>query len=267
MRYTIIGGEGLIARHLVKHLSNMECNVECLPKNQLPSIEKNYGVIIYCAGVKSDFEHKLFDLVEAHVCYLACFLKNATFEHFIYLSSTRLYSKTKIGLEDNKIFKVDNTDVYNLSKLLGEAVCLMCKKSITIVRLSNVLCKEAMDGFFHVILNQAIATNEINISESKTMARDYIIMEELIQALVLVCNKKINGIFNFASGCFIKNSEIVSLIQQYIPIKRVSYGRKRIKFPDISTQKTLDELSFKFTNPREYMKNIIKDKLAEGIII
>ena len=68
-------------------------------------------------------------------------LANLQFASFLLLSSTRVYARADTAQEDVAISlrSADPSDLYNLTKLAGEALCLACPRpEIRVARLSNV---------------------------------------------------------------------------------------------------------------------------------
>ena len=92
MKFTIFGSRGFIGSNLLQKLkhSNVECYTPDIHNNEI--LKENLGHVIYAIGLTADFRERQFDTVEAHVCLLHDLLKNATFDSFLYLSSTRVYS-------------------------------------------------------------------------------------------------------------------------------------------------------------------------------
>jgi nucleoside-diphosphate-sugar epimerase len=80
-------------------------------------------------------------VIETHVAILSETMKHATYDSWLYLSSTRIYQ----GLENlatgsSRIRVMPGADgIYDISKLLGESLRLTLDRSnVRVVRLSNV---------------------------------------------------------------------------------------------------------------------------------
>src|SRR6267378_3887747 len=137
---TVLGASGFIGSHLVKRLR--ELNIECLApgrEEQLPG--RNLGEVIYCIGLTADFRSRPFDTVDAHVCKLLSVLRDCEFDSLLYLSSTRLYeghSQTAREEDSLKFGPTNPSDLFGLSKALGESLSLACGKKVRVVRPSNV---------------------------------------------------------------------------------------------------------------------------------
>ena len=69
-------------------------------------------------------------------------IDTSNFNSFLFISSTRFYNNSKITIETEKI-EIDINDksnLYDISKLLGESYCLSSKKeNIRIIRPSLVI--------------------------------------------------------------------------------------------------------------------------------
>ena len=124
---TVLGASGFIGSHLVQKLSEQKIHFYAPNRNTILK-NKDLGDIIYCIGLTSDFRTKPSETVEAHVCFLNKVLKDFKFKTLTYLSSTRVYvNSKKKKVDENTLLNIsinESEDLYNLTKLTGERLCL-----------------------------------------------------------------------------------------------------------------------------------------------
>ncbi len=145
------------------------------------------GHVIDCIGLTGDFRVRPLDTAEAHVGLVARCLANLRFESFLLLSSTRVYARADATHEDAAIslLSADPSDLYNLTKLAGEALCLACPRpEIRVARLSNVY------GARHVgrdVPRSGAAgrrgTGSVVFHQSAASAKDYISIARVVRLL------------------------------------------------------------------------------------
>ena len=173
--------------------------------------------MFYCAGLTGDFMVRPFDTVEAHVGLLTTLLRSADFERLIYLSSTRLYDSlgSRGGREDD-ILEFDIAaprNVYDLSKALGENLCLARSGGrAAVARLSNLFdWTEEARGFLSDLLKRARLERSIRLESSPQAGRDYIHVDDVIEALLAMDAASAQGTVNVAGGKALSNAEIAQV--------------------------------------------------------
>jgi nucleoside-diphosphate-sugar epimerase len=239
MQYTLVGSRGFLGQKLLTYLKK-EAVIE-INRPVVIDPDKHYGTVIYCAGIREDFNRHGYEATQAHVMGVAEWLQQAQMDHFMYLSSTRVYQDTDPNIHD----------IYNLSKRLGEALCLKSNRSTAVIRLSHVLSSDpGARGFFWQVLQQAKQEHKISLQESPIMSRDYILLDEMLLGLKTMSETKTQGIIHFASGLPIANHEIIDMIK-----KEVIYGKQNISCPRLKSD-------FPFSDPRGQMKQIIAHYLG-----
>src|SRR5712691_7197034 len=137
---TVLGASGFIGSHLVARLQ--ELNLQCFaPERDQELGGKSLGHIVYCIGLTADFRQKPFETVDAHVSTLLKIVRQCEFDSLLYLSSARLYrgQETIAGEDDPvRVNPLQNDDIYNISKLMGESLSLDCGRPARVARLSAV---------------------------------------------------------------------------------------------------------------------------------
>lgn len=256
MRTTIIGGQGFIGSHLAKKLRE-EGQELYLPKRGEDGIfRKKLGKVIYCAGVTSDFRQRPIDTIRAHVSLLTEMMERSDFETFVYLSSTRVYSnenddtKCTVG-QTLRVNSNHPEDLFNLSKLTGEAICLHSGRiGVNVARVSNV-CGDDFDSnnFIYSIIKDAVDKKKIVLRSALESSKDYIDIDDVVRLLINISSTGTGGIYNVASGSNISSGDWIRQIQKLTECSvHVLPGAPTITFPELDVSRLRNELNFEPRN-------------------
>lgn len=268
-RATVFGGNGFIGRHLVARLleSGWKCQV---PDRHSPDPRKeNLGYVFYCAGLTADYIHRPYDTVEAHVSLLNRILHSCRFESLIYLSSTRLYDSQpqREGIEELPLLlnPAYPRHIYDLSKALGESLCRVAGKGrARVARLSCVYNDHTdEEGFLPELLRKVIEQRSgvLNVDTSPLFVRDYIHLDDVIDALILIATQGTGFIYNVASGENVTNGELFSLIFENSGCRVVPLRNDEAPLPArISIQKMQDEFEWHPVSVLKQFISILKEK-------
>lgn len=212
-RFTVLGASGAIGSRLVKTLRASGHDVLAPARGDSAWQTQALGHVIYAIGITADFRSRALDTVEAHVCALAPLLRNAQFDSFLYLSSTRVYGGQPMGAEDValNVNPHDPSDLYNLSKLMGESLCLGSGRSgVRVARLSNVVGANDVDSanFLPSLLRDARA-GHMTLRTDLASAKDYIHIDDVLQLLPRIAVQGQQAMYNVASGQQITHREWV----------------------------------------------------------
>lgn len=257
MKYTILGS-GFIGTNLKMYLQNQ--SIDCfLPQRDYSFVKnQNLGHVIYAIGLTADFRTRPMETVKAHVCKLIEVLENSSFESFLYLSSTRVYNGSKSGDELTllNVNPADFSDLYNISKLMGEAVCLAVpNEKIRIVRLSNVIGNDFnSDNFLFSLIKDAVSKGEIKLGLPADSAKDYIVIDDVVSLIQLISMKGVKRMYNVASGQPLSNKQLADEIRKYTNCK-VEFPKivNALNFPVIQTERIKEEFLY---SPRHILPEI-----------
>lgn len=245
---TIIGGQGFVGCALTAHLKNAGYNLWVPSKNDPQVFEKELGHVFYCAGLTADYLQRPFDTVNAHVNVLSDVLHRANWEHLVYLSSTRVYDGLS-GVVDEACDLMLNPNnarhFYDLSKLMGESLCLQTGRA-SVARLACVYCDESDEnGFLPALLRQALRSEsrKLMVDSSPYYSRDYVYLEDVVNALVTISREGKSEIYNVASGQNVCNNDIFSVIEKICGLSIVA---TRNDEPTLSPHISIEKMQTNF---------------------
>jgi nucleoside-diphosphate-sugar epimerase len=216
LKFTVFGSTGFIGSHLVAALRarGEECVTPSRDDEHWRGV--SLGRVIYAIGLTADFRSRPIDTVRAHVSRVADVLEHAQYESFTYLSATRVYSGAKLGVEETA-FEVDPrsmSDLYNLSKLMGESLVLArAGDRAHIVRLSNVYGADwQSENFLTSIVRDAIARRSVVIRTSPESSKDYISIDDAVSLIAAIAARGTRTIYNVASGRNVTNEALANAL-------------------------------------------------------
>ena len=252
--YTIFGNAGFIGNKLTKKLSESGCQLILPVKGDLTCLSIPLGHVIYAAGLTADFRKRPFDTVNAHVCLINTILEKCDFESLTYLSSTRVYAENNITSEDAAVTVNVNTqsDFYNLSKLMGESICLNSgRDNIKIARLSNVVgIRNDSDLFIDQLIREGMNTGKVVFQTAYNSSKDYIHIDDVTKLIIKLANSPVSGVYNIASGENITHLQIANHLEKCLGFQCSEQpGAVSWKFNPICTNKIRSALD---AQPRKF---------------
>lgn len=263
MKYTVLGSTGFIGSRLTIELKSR--GIECfLPeKGHAFSKDHNLGHAIYCIGLTADFRRRPIETVKAHVTELIRVLETSQFDSFLYLSSTRVYSGSSTGVEDQilQVNPQNSSDLYNLSKLMGEAVCFATNNErVRVARLSNVVGNDFQsENFLFSLIKEAVSNKQINLQTPLSASKDYIAIDDVVEALIAISHSGKSRLYNVASGINLSNQMIIDEIVRLTGSQvSVNATQPYLKFPTISVERLKSEFGLKPKNIIENLAHLIQ---------
>jgi len=220
-RLTVLGARGFVGSRLVRELERRGQPFDAPETADRAALERlladspDLGDVVYCIGLTADYAKRPFDTVEAHTSLLARILQRGNFRRLVYLSSTRLYDTLPPGhyAEDQafRLSPANPRDVYDLSKCLGEWLCLNTAPDRTMVaRLACVYdSEEGATGFLPDLLRRLPNERDIHLDSATGFVRDYIHSSDVVEALIRMAGEG-TGIVNLGSGRNVSNGEMAA---------------------------------------------------------
>lgn len=245
--FTVLGAKGFIGSRMAAHLRSQGMNCWTPERDDQAIFSSPLGHVIYAIGLTADFRTRPFDTVEAHVCLLSKLLQAGNFESLLFLSSTRVYTASDCTDESASLKISAELDLYNLSKLMGESLCLHSGRSnVRIARLSNVVgLRPDQDIFIDQLLSEGCRTGRVALHTTLDSAKDYIHVDDLIALLKNIALHGERKIYNAASGETVSNGTIAQMMMEHAGIKtEVASDAVRWNFVPINVSQAKKEFGF-----------------------
>lgn len=250
MKFTVLGVGGFIGSQLAEALKGEGKADVYTPLRQgkgdiLDEIrDRDLGHVFYCIGLTADFRSRPFDTVEAHVCLLRRLLERGRFESLTYLSSTRIYEGAATTHETTvlQVLPSNPGHIFNLSKLMGESLCLTSGLKARVVRLSNVFGRDMpQQVFISQVLKEAADSGRVKLLTAPQSEKDYVSVTDVIRWLPQIALRGSHSIYNVASGKNTSNAEIASLLEQKGITVSFAEGAPEWSFPVMDTSRLVQE--------------------------
>jgi len=247
--FTILGAGGFIGAALVAWLRSRDHVVHAVTRASLAALlaaRRPVGHVIDCVGLTGDFRNRPLDTAEAHVGLVARCLGELAFDSFLLLSSTRVYASATATHEDAPLpcRPSDPSDLYNITKLAGEALCLADPRpTIRVVRLSNVYgLNMPGETFLGQILHEGQSTGRVLLHQGSNSAKDYVSLAHIVGLLPTIATLASKRLYNVAAGCNTSHGEIAGILRHafgwhvgFMP------GAPTVRYPPIDTTRLTDE--------------------------
>ena len=156
-------------------------------------------------------------------------LQQINYTNFIFTSSSEVYGNNKSPFLESMALR--SASPYSLSKVQGEHLIMtfsdVYDKNYTILRLFNFYGENMPENFFIPQIISALERNENFEMTKGEQERDFLYVEDIIQALILAAKNSNShrNIFNVCSGEGIALKQLAEEISQNMPNKgKVSYG-------------------------------------------
>jgi nucleoside-diphosphate-sugar epimerase len=258
MIWTVLGARGTIGRRLAAQL-RAEGQVVLTPdRGEYGVLSRPLGHVIYAIGLTADFRHRPHETVKAHVTLLSEFLQREDFDSLLYLSSTRVYRRVDAGCEGSalRVMAQDSSDLYDLSKLLGESLCLQdARAGVRVARLSNVVGGEDIDSenFVPSLVREA-RSGRILLQTAADSAKDYIHIDDVVELLPRISADGRARLYNVASGIQITHAQLTECLAAQTGCSvEVMPGAKSVRLAPIDITRIRDEFDFQ---PRPVLATI-----------
>lgn len=261
-RFTVLGAGGFIGRNLAARLRQTGHAVLTPGRGSLGHLrDQPLGHVIYCIGVTADFRQRPLDTVEAHVGALGDLLRGADLASLLYLSSTRVYARAGDAREDALLpaSPRDPSDLYNLSKMMGEALCLNAGgPRARVVRLANVVGLDPLSqNFLPAIVRQAL-DGRIVLQSTLASAKNYVVLEDVLDLLPRIAEHGASDVYNVAGERNVSHREIVDRLAELTGCTvTVAPGAVEQSFPPIPIERIRREFGFRPRDPLAELASIV----------
>ena len=250
---TVLGAGGWIGSALVAYLQQQGRQVQAVHRSGLEawiSESKTDGPVIYAIGLTADFRERPFDTVEAHVFILSKVLQQKNLSNLVFLSSTRVYSRSGDTAETAALpcLSSEPSDLYNLSKLLGESMVLQDPRpGLRVVRLSNVVgARQPNSTFLGALIAEAQETGSATIRQSPSTSKDYVGLRDVVRLLPMIAEHGKKRLYNLGSGSNSSHSDVAAWLERNgMKVSFAAASECAPSFPSLS----IDRLRAEFEPP------------------
>ena len=257
MRYTVLGATGFIGTRVAALARSLGHDV-CCPGRDENLDGRDLGHVIYSIGITADFRSRPHDTVTAHVTKLQEVLTRTSFDSLVYLSSTRVYARCSnpiavagewSGISEESTIPVrptDFSDLYNLSKLLGESIALASSPRARVARLSNVIGPDFDSNNFVIsVIRDCVQNGRLELQTTIDSAKDYVAVEDVAAVLLKIGPTGSHSIYNIASGVNTSHGEIVrELVRLTGATVSVTENAPTVRFPQIDVRRAATEFNY-----------------------
>lgn len=224
---TILGAGGYIGGALAAHLRHVGWPVQTPARVDYGwlSGRTDLGHVVYAIGLTADFRSRPFDTVVAHVELLRQTLQTARYQSLTVLSSTRVYgSQSNTGEDAAVAVQVQQPgDLYNLSKLMGESLCLhaaaagaSAQAPVRVLRLSNVVgLRPDRDLFIDQLIDEGLRTGRVLLHSALDSSKDYVHISDVLGAITTLLGTDHAGLFNIAGGAAVTHAEVTQALRAH----------------------------------------------------
>lgn len=233
--------------------------------NSSESYDEELDILIHLGGkfrkthVESYSKKEYFD---ANVYATYNLLTHVIARRFIYVSTVDVYGKNSFDKLVNENVNPEPSEVYALTKYLGEEVSRKTFKNdnLLIARLGNVFGPGDLSlKLIQIAISNIQSGRKIKMYGEGTYTRDYIFVDDAVSLLINLSKGKYNGIVNIVSGKNYQISEVLSLI---CSIFNVNYEKTVEKI-------NIDELPKSITFDNSLVKSLVKQfnftELSKGL--
>jgi len=247
LKVAIAGCSGFIGSALKKRilLSNNEISIYCLSRDEIYCLPESkskhkFDVIVNLAGLVSIGESWKNPYSFFHDNYLITLnllnLCKDTKTRFIQMS-TYLYGNPKF-LPTNENHSIECFNPYASSKYLCEKVCESFNElfdiDVAILRLFNVYgIGQSKVFLIPYIVSELLTKNIVSIANTQAR-RDYLWLEDVVDALIAVIQKPVQGLnfYNLASGKGTSAGDIISVVSKYCSNPKIINQNQKIDIID-----------------------------------
>lgn len=249
IKFTILGASGFIGSNLKEYLTSKEYQVNTPDRDFWTTIEnqkqkENLGHVIYCIGMTANFRTNFTGTIDSHITLLNQLIKQCQFESITYLSSTRVYEGASHTAEDTmlQVNPAKTGQIYNLSKLTAEGLCLSTSSKAKIIRLSNVYGQDSKSkNFLSSVLKQSASEGTVTFQTSPSSSKDFVSINDVVKLIHLISLEGKSAIYNLASGENTANQLISDFLTSRKIITQYEQNAPEWKFEPIDNKKIKSE--------------------------
>lgn len=239
MRILVTGSSGFLGSALIKRLNedvilyDRDNNIsESLDNKKLLKIKlKGVDVVYHLAGINNPKSIDLFKVnVDGTKNLIDAVKELKQNTKIIYASTFGIYKTPKKGDLIDENYPIEPRNDYGKSKLEAEKLILKNNQNI-VFRLSNIYGPGMLPGKHSVVANfiDSVFNKKIASVYEKDATRDFIYIDDVIDALIKSLDLEVGGVFNICTG---DETSIINLIKI---IEKKTVKKFILDFSTIST--------------------------------
>jgi nucleoside-diphosphate-sugar epimerase len=265
MKFTVFGGSGFVGGSLTRALVANGHDVQVPSRPVEPLVDgHSLGHVIYAIGLTADFRHRTPEAIEAHAHLLARLLQGSSFDSWLYLSSTRVYGCSVNDEQVDEYSPIRITPsadaIYDLSKLLGESVCLAHPSpTVRVARLSNVYGTGQSPGnFLGSVIRSVCERGRVLVGEAPESSKDYVCVSDVVGVLPLISMFGRERLYNLACGRQTTHRQLAAIVARCSSgVVDFAPNPKIRKFPTISVQRLASEFGYDPVSPEAGISSLL----------
>lgn len=267
----IFGGNGFVGSAFVRK------NPLCIIKQRNDHVVDKDKDILYLISTVTNYNVKTNPYIDIETNLILLMKILSQYQNsdkiFNFISSWFVYGNTKMPATEESI--CDPTGFYSITKRCAEQLlisyCQTFNIKYRILRLANIAGHgdnkaSAQKNALQYMINQLKQNLDINLYEGGNMYRDYIHVNDAVDAIDLILDKgEINSIYNVGNGIPLLMKDLIEYAKQLIG------GTGRINYIDVppfhkivqvhSQWMKNDKLKSLGYEPKYDMKSIIEDMI------
>lgn len=249
MKFTVFGASGFIGSSVTRHLRGEGHEVATPARGDGVAPGTQLGHVIYAIGLTGNFRQRPFETVDAHVTALARRMQGVRYDSWLYLSSTRVHGISATDArETDRISVMPGVDgIYDISKLLGESLCLaLDRPDVRVARLSNVYGEgQSRHTFLGSLLEDVSAGRDIIIREDPGSSKDYVAISDVVRLIEKIALRGRQQIYNIACGFGTSHADLAERLRHLVSNSvGFVHGAPHRSFPRINIARIVEEFGF-----------------------
>src|SRR3989344_1745671 len=243
----VIGSNGFIGSHLIKRLKNEKAEIYCINRNKskisgIKSYEINIldfnklkktieginpNIIFHLVATTNNSKEenmikKTFEVNTIGTMNVLLSSINTNYNLLIYTNTFELYGDENKAPFNEKM-KTKGMSPYSTSKICGEDYCELFSeiynKPVVSFRLPIVYGPGQKGKMFIPDLMKSVKEKRKFTMTKGEQTRDFIFINDVIDAFIMACNKNIKGIFNIGSGEETSMKKVIEIIKKQVNIE------------------------------------------------
>tara|TARA_B110000438_G_C15805108_1_gene646934 strand:- start:317 stop:1189 length:873 start_codon:yes stop_codon:yes gene_type:complete len=239
-RILILGHDGYIGSHLVaalqKNFPSGEIEGLSYPELDLTNCESSADklkgligsntTVIMCSGIKKQHGDniEIYDKNMAMVVTMCLLMEEVKVKRFVYFSSAEVYGEAVHDTNISEKTQVQPSSYYGIAKYASEGLLRKTfsnsdQGSLLILRPALIYGPKEAGSFYGPtgFLRTALKGEPITLWGDGAEKREFVYIEDLVQAVVNLTSHEYSGVINIVGGESYQFSDILEIIKEIVP--------------------------------------------------